>query len=231
MGDSFAVEAIHVSTAYPRSNDVALRDIYLRVPHGAIVLISGPNGAGKTTLLELILGFLRPLRGELYVLGLRMPENARYVRRRCGYVMQNFMKPPDTPYTAREVILMGLAPYKPPFFRLSRRDENLLRDLAEFLGVSGILDRPFGTLSGGQQQRIMLARALIRRPSILLLDEPFSSIDRGSRHEFSELIHSIREEWGTTILVVSHDVEPIERYADIFVEMREGRVVEEKWSS
>ncbi|MCR8453717.1 MAG: ATP-binding cassette domain-containing protein [Crenarchaeota archaeon] len=227
----YAVEMYNVSTAYPRSNDVALSNINLTVLQGDFVLITGPNGAGKTTLLELIIGFLKPLRGALYVLGLKMPENRMRVRRMCGYVMQNFMKPPETPYTALEVVLMGLAPFKKPFDGLSEWEKDLVENVLQLLGIDNIIDKPFGTLSGGQQQRIMLARALIRRPKLLLLDEPFSSIDRESRREFAELLYDIRNSYKTTILVVSHDTEPLEDLVDGIIKLKDGHIVDEKWTS
>lgn len=223
----YAVAIKNVSTSYPRSNDVALRDVSLDIAYGSITLITGPNGAGKTTLLELILGFLRPIKGKIFVLGKEMPKNAISVRRRCSYVMQNFMKPPNTPYTALNVVLMGLAPYKGPFGKLNVNEEKFLNELSKLLGVKNLLGKPFGTLSGGQQQRIMLLRALIRKPQLLLLDEPFSSIDRESREDFSRLIYDIRKRYKCTIIVVSHYTDPLIGYVDRTVVLRDGRVVNE----
>jgi len=222
---NFAVYIENVSTSYPRSNDVALRNVSIKIPYKTITLVTGPNGAGKTTLLELILGFLKPLKGSIYVLGYPMPKNAMRVRRMCGYVMQNFMKPPDTPYTAFDVAIMGLAPYKPPFAKLTDSEYDYLNRLTKLLGVEDILYKPFGTLSGGQQQRIMLLRALLRKPRLLLLDEPFSCIDQESRPEFSRLIHRIRKTYGTTIIVVSHDIGPLLGYSDSIIKMSNGRVI------
>jgi len=223
----YAVAIKNVSTSYPRSNDVALRDVSLDIPYGSITLITGPNGAGKTTLLELILGFLKPIKGKIFVLGKEMPKNAISVRKRCSYVMQNFMKPPNTPYTALDVVLMGLAPYKRPFGKLNVNEEKFLNELSKLLGVKNLLGKPFGTLSGGQQQRIMLLRALIRRPQLLLLDEPFSSIDRESREDFSRLIYDIRKRYKCTIIAVSHYTDPLIGYVDRTVVLRDGRVVNE----
>ncbi|MEX0568620.1 MAG: metal ABC transporter ATP-binding protein [Candidatus Njordarchaeota archaeon] len=225
-----AIEAKNVFTTYPKSNDVALKNININIPYKTITLITGPNGAGKTSLLELILGFLKPIRGSLYVLGMKMPKMSKKIRKMCSYVAQNFMKPPNTPYTSLDVIIMGLAPYKGPFETINKEEKEYLRDIASFLGIEDLLNRPFGTLSGGQQQRIMLARALIRRPILLLLDEPFSSIDRETRVILSSMIHSIKENFGTTIIVVSHDVKPIIDYADGIIKMKNGRIVEEKWN-
>lgn len=220
-----AIDIENVYTAYPKSNDAALKGITLKVRHGEFMLITGPNGAGKTTLLELILGFLRPIHGRVRVLGLEMPRHAKRVRKYCSYVMQDFMKPYTTPYTCKEVIFMGLAPFKAPFEGIRPREMRLFEEITTILGIGDLMDRPFGTLSGGQQQRVMLARALLRRPKILLLDEPFSSIDRESREDFADLLLDIRNMWGMTILAVTHTTEFLARHSDRIVELRDGRMV------
>ena len=222
----YAIEMRNVYTAYPKTVDVALKGVNLHIPREKLVLITGPNGAGKTTLLELILGFLRPIKGTLRVLGYDMPKYSNIVRKKCSYVMQDFMKPYNTPYTAWEVVLMGLAPYKAPFEKLSRDERELLDYLLGFLEIRDLMDKPFGTLSGGQQQRVMLARALLRRPQMLLLDEPFSSIDADSRKDFALLLNDIRKKYRMTILVVSHDVSPLLDFADIIVRLRDGKIVD-----
>ena len=225
-----AVELQDVTTAYPRSKDPALRSVTLRIPRGALALITGPNGAGKTTLLQVILGFLRPLRGRVFVLGHEIPGEALRVRRAVGYLKQDFMKPPTESFRVKQVVAMGLAPYKRPFENLTREEEERIREALRSVGMEGYEDRPLGTLSGGQQQRVMLARAIVRRPRLLLLDEPFSSVDKEGREEIARLIDRIRRSLGATVVVVSHDLSPIVGYASMLVELQDGMVrrVEEK---
>jgi len=226
-----AIYAKDVSTAYPKSGDAALVNVSLEIPYNTISLITGPNGSGKTTLLELILGFLRPLSGELLVLGYKMPKMVSIVRRNTSYLPQNFMRKSSDYYTVREVIIMGLASYYGPFQKISKKDFEFIEKVLKRLDLWGLADREIGKLSGGQQQRVMMARALARRPKLILLDEPFSCLDKESRVEVSNLINTIRREFSATILIVSHVLDPIIDYADLLIEICDGRVVKHEWIS
>jgi len=210
---------------------VALRNISVEIPSLTISLITGPNGSGKTTFLELVLGFLKPLTGELLVLGYEMPKKASKVRPQVSYLPQNFMRDERDVYTVREVILMGLASYYSPFQKLSREELNLLETITKQLDIEDLVDYPIGILSGGQQQRVMLARALIRKPKLILLDEPFSSIDRDSRSEIIDLLYGIRKNFQATIVIVSHIIEDVIDIADLLIELRDGGVVKKEWIS
>jgi len=221
----------HVFTTYTGSPDAVLKDVTLKIPHGTLVVITGPNGSGKTTLLELILGFLKPLVGDVFVLGWRMPKYARKVRSQIGYLPQNFMRNPNEPYTAREVILMGLANH-PRFHEKSLEQfDSEINSILKLLHIRDLLDIPIGKLSGGQQQKIMLARALIRKPKLLLLDEPFSSLDPQARSEVATLLYNIKRRDNMTILIVSHVIKPIQNYYDGLIELYDGNVVREEWIS
>ena len=222
--DNIAVYLENVTTAYPRCTDPALKEVSLSIEEGSIALVTGPNGAGKTTLLELILGFLRPLVGTVRILGYRIPEHVRKVRLLSSYLMQDFMRGPNETYTVKQVVSMGLAPYKPPIRSLSDKEKKRVIEAIATVGLLGLEDRPIGTLSGGQQQRVFLARVLVRQPKLILLDEPFSSLDREGRIECSELINKIKTKLNTTIVVVSHDKKPILKYVDKIIEMENGRV-------
>ncbi len=221
---NYAVELVNVTTRYPRSRDPALIDVSFKAPKESIVLITGPNGAGKTTLLQVILGFLKPLKGRIRVLGYDVPKHARLVRKSIGYLKQDFMKPKTETFRVREVVAMGLAPYKGLFQSISEEDEKAILDALRMVGAEDLLEKPFGILSGGQQQRVMLARVIVRKPKLILLDEPFSSIDKEGRAELARLIHSLRKKLGATAVIVSHDAKPLERYADLVVELRNGRI-------
>lgn len=221
---NYAIELINVTTRYPRSRDPALIDVSFKAPRKSIVLVTGPNGAGKTTLLQVILGFLKPLKGRVYVLGYEMPRYARLVRKSIGYLKQDFMKPKNETFRVKEVVAMGLAPYKGLFESLSEEDEKAIIDALRIVGAEDLVEKPFGILSGGQQQKVMLARVIVRKPKLLLLDEPFSSIDRESRAELARLIHDLRRRLGATAVVVSHDTRPLEEYSDLIVELRNGRI-------
>lgn len=219
----YAVELESVSTYYYGEKRPAIRDVSLRIPAGSLALITGPNGAGKTTLLETIIGILRARRGRVRVLGYEVPREAAKVRRMTSYVPQDFMKPPAEPFTAREVAAMGLSSMR-PLGQLTKADWNRVDQVLELLGMSECSEKPFGKLSGGQQQKIMIARALVRDPKLLLLDEPFSAVDRESRRLISRRIFPKLLNGGCTILFVSHHPEPDLLEPDIVVELEEGAI-------
>jgi len=219
--DRYAVELENVSTYYYGEKRPAIRNVSLRIPAGALVLITGPNGAGKTTLLETIIGILKARRGRIRVFDYEVPREAAKVRRMTSYVPQDFMKPPAEPFTAREVVAMGLSSLR-PLGRLEESDWNRVDQVLELLGMSEHSEKPFGKLSGGQQQKIMIARALVRDPKLLLLDEPFSAVDRESRQLISRRIFPKLLNRGCTILFVSHHPEPGLLEPDVIVELQEG---------
>lgn len=216
-----------VWVSYSGSDRPAIRDVNLEIREGELVLITGPNGAGKTTLLETSLGLLKPLIGEVRLLGVRTSSRrVLAVRKYCSYVPQDFMKPPFETYTAMHVILLGFAPYKSIFEGTNGRDIERVEYTAELLDIESLLDKPIGTLSGGQQQRVMIARALARKPKLALFDEPFSSLDRESRMIVSTSLRRYVDEENATVVVVSHDVSPIVDLADTTVKMKDGRIEE-----
>ena len=220
------VKLKNVWVAYSGSNRPAMRNINLTVSLGKLLLITGPNGAGKTTLIETCLGLLKPYRGSAYLFGVDTRSwRIRYSRKMCGFVPQDFMKPPFETYTVRHVIRLGFAPYKSIFESLTEDENRRIQRISELLEIEDLLDRPIGTLSGGQQQRAVIARALARRPKALFLDEPFSSLDREGRKLISSVIREYVDSEGASVIIVSHDVNPIIDYADIVVKMENGRII------
>ena len=209
--------------AYSGSGRPAIVGVSLSVPLGVMVLVTGPNGAGKTTLLETCLGLLKPIRGRALLLGVDTRSRGIVeVRRRCSYVPQDFMRAPHESYTARRVVELGLALSPLGARAASERVEWA----AKLLGIEDLLDRPIGTLSGGEQQKVYIARAMARRPDVLFLDEPFSSLDRESRAAVAKAIREYVNERGATALVVSHDVSPVLGLVDTIVRMNGGKIVE-----
>ncbi|MEM1976457.1 MAG: ATP-binding cassette domain-containing protein [Nitrososphaerota archaeon] len=218
-----AVELDSVSTYYYGEKRPALRDVTLRIPAGSLALIVGPNGAGKTTLLETILGLLRPRSGRIKVLGYSIPAEASKARALSSYLPQDFMKPPIEPFTAREVVAMGLASSSFSGRLLESGWKKVDRAL-ELLGMMDHADKPFGKLSGGQQQKVLLARAIVREPKLLLLDEPFSAIDLETRSYIVGEIFPGLLRGGCTILLVSHDLDYSSMDADMIIRVVDGRV-------
>lgn len=223
MSPDDAVRLEEVWVSYSGSERPAIRGISLSIGRGESVLITGPNGAGKTTLLETCLGLLKPVRGEAFLLGVNTKSRKIIeTRKLCSYVPQDFMKPPEESYTVRRVLLMGLAPLRGQF--INAELEGRIEEICAALGIRELMDEPFGRLSGGQQQRVMIARALARRPRVLLLDEPFSSLDAETRSLLADLLESYSLSEGATVIVVSHDgIAP--RRPDRILRMDQGRLI------
>jgi zinc transport system ATP-binding protein len=183
-----------------------LEEINLEVWEGDFIAMIGPNGGGKTTLLKLMLGLLKPERGRIRVMG----KPATRVSHHIGYVPQDVHINRSFPITALDVVLMGkLAPGK----RWSKNNEQDRRDALEALeriDMAGYAHRRIGELSGGQRQRVFIARALVTRPRLLLLDEPTASIDSKGQTDFFRLLKRLNRD--ITIIVVSHDLLVISTY-------------------
>jgi zinc transport system ATP-binding protein len=185
-----------------------LQDIDLEVFRGEFMGLVGPNAGGKSTLLKLILGLLRPQSGRIRVLG-AAPEEAR---RRVGYVPQYPSFQRDFPISVEQVVLLGRLGSTPSLGWYRRADrEAALHALAE-VEAADLARRRVGTLSGGQLQRVLLARALVGEPQILILDEPTANIDQRAEGDIFDLLAVLNAR--LTILVVSHDIAFISSYVD-----------------
>jgi zinc transport system ATP-binding protein len=188
------------------NGEVVLEDVNLTVRHKDFMAIIGPNGGGKTTLLKLILGLLTSVNGTIHVDG-KSPQEASPC---IGYVPQVVHMNRSFPITAIDVVLMGkLDPKK----RLSRRSAADRRDAMaalERMEMATYADKKIGMLSGGQRQRVFIARALVTRPKLLILDEPTASIDTKGQADFYRLLKELNKD--ITVLVVSHDLLVISRY-------------------
>ena len=171
-----------------------LEDLDLEVPAGAFVGVVGPSGCGKTSLLRLVMGTLAPGLGAVH----------RRSGLRIGYVPQVETVDWSFPVTVFECVLMGR-----PSGRLmpwpSRAERAAVAEALGRLGLDGLEGRHIRELSGGQQQRVFLARALVRRPDLLLLDEPTAGVDLRLRHEVLHLLHDLNAA-GTAILLTTHDL-------------------------
>lgn len=180
-----------------------LERISLRLAPGQFAGIVGPSGSGKTTVLRAILGM-----AELYHGAVRFPAAGPRERIRIGYVPQLETIDWSFPVTVEQVVLMGLAAESGPFPWSRQADRRRMSTLLERLGIAECARRHIRDLSGGQQQRVFLARALIRAPELLLLDEPTSGADIKTRHEILHLLHELNQE-GIAVLLTTHDLNSV----------------------
>ncbi len=215
----------NVWVSYSGADKPALRGVTVSLGLGKLVLVTGPNGAGKTTLLETFLGLLRPFYGEARLFGIdTRSRRILRARRLCSYVPQDFMRPPYDSYTVRQVVAMGLASHKTVLEPLTGEEEARITSVAEALGIEKLMDKPVGHLSSGQQQRVFIARALVRKPRALFLDEPFSSLDQDSRRLVADLLREYVDETRALAVVVSHDFTYIHGLADKVLVVEDGRI-------
>lgn len=202
-GRSRVIALDHIVTAYEGADRPSLHDVSLRVNRGEFVMVGGPNGAGKTTLLESINGMLPITHGSAEVCGLDVRAQGTDLRKRVGYVLQNFSFDPLTPFTSREVIMMGRYGRLGFFRRPGPEDTRHVDRAIQTLGIEDLAEKPIGTLSGGQQQKVLIAQNLAKEPEVLLLDEPYSNLDIESREHLSRILLDLTRQ-GITTVVVSH---------------------------
>jgi NitT/TauT family transport system ATP-binding protein len=177
----------------------AIRNVTFEIAAGELVCVVGPSGCGKTTLLKCVSGLLRPSRGEVVLAGKPVTEPPEEM----ALVFQEYNRSLMPWATVRNNVLLPLRHKK-----LDRAERTRLveESLAE-VGLSRFIDHYPWQLSGGMQQRVAIARALAYQPSILLMDEPFASVDAQTRGDLEDLVLQVREDYGITILFVTHDID------------------------
>ena len=183
-----------------------LHDLSVEIVQGDFVAVIGPNGAGKSTLLRLLAGILQPTSGEIELYGTPLPQFKAWEK--IGYVPQNPAKQHrDFPISVKEVIGLGLLCGSSMFQKISRAGKARVETMLERFYLQELAHRKIGELSGGQQQRVFLARAMVRQPELLLLDEPATGVDPDAKIELYRMLRDINRELGVTIVMVSHDLE------------------------
>ncbi len=216
------VEAQGLRKVYQNGVPVeALRGVDLTIKKGEFVAVQGPSGSGKSTLLHLVGTLDRPTEGELRIAGqdvLALKGNALadFRRKHIGFVFQMFYLIPEM--TALENVMLPLKPYRR---KLAFDLEARARELLEQVGLEHRMHHYPNQLSGGEQQRVAIARALVNRPTLLLADEPTGNLDAKTGEQIMHLLEILRQEYGLTILLVTHN-DAIARYADRVLYLRDG---------
>ena len=203
------IEVQNISFSFEKTP--VLKDITFRVAEGDYLGIIGPNGGGKSTLIKLLLGLLQPDSGKIRILGKDPSERAH--RHFIGYVPQRMAGSLSYfPATVDEIVRSGrYAQEKCP--NCATDDDIAVFEAMEVAGVTNLRHRLIGDLSGGQRQRVLIARALARKPKILILDEPLVGVDAAAQESFYEFLKKLNHDMGLTILFVTHDLDVIAREA------------------
>lgn len=199
------IELKGVEVAY--DNYIALENANLTVDEGDFMAITGPNGGGKTTLLKVILGLVKPTMGEvIFRKGQQTVDKLD-----IGYLPQKNMIDSKFPITVEEVVTSGLLGKKPLFSKFTSKDREKVEQTLELVGMTEKRKSAIGELSGGQLQRTLFGRAVISRPSVLVLDEPLSYIDKSFEKHFYDIIADYSKQ--ATIILVSHEMTMISQMA------------------
>ena len=192
-----------------------VKDVNLAIYPASLIGLAGPNGSGKTTLFRTILGLLPPVGGTL--------------SRNCplsnfGYVPQSAALDPQFPLSASEVVEMGAYGRVRPYQFIPKSEKERVKEILHQIGLPQLAARSFFSLSGGQKQRMLIARALMVNPKIMILDEPLSGVDEESRRSIADLLTMLARERGLAIFFSSHDLEMVQRVADSIVRIDKGQI-------
>jgi zinc/manganese transport system ATP-binding protein len=205
--------------------------VSMRVQEGEFVALLGANGSGKSTLLKALLGALPAAAGQISVLGRSPGASSGSI----GYLPQRRSFAQETRLRGSDVVRLGLdgdrwgLPLPFSWGRTASRGRAARQRVAEVIetvGATAYADRPIGELSGGEQQRLLIAQALVRRPELLLLDEPLDSLDLANQGSVAALVGEICRSEGVAALLVAHDVNPLLAYLDRVVYLARGHAVE-----
>lgn len=219
---NLAIRIEHLVAGYGKKR--VLNGLNFQVSQGESVGIIGPNGSGKTTLFKVILGLLKPWRGDISILGhqLASDRERRLTREKIGYVPQQNI-PGKLPITVHDTVLMGR--WGKNFCGLKRpglQDRKTTSDMIAWVGLAHKEWSDCRYLSGGEQQKVAIARALVREADILLLDEPTAFLDPNSRNELLALMKRLKLEQGLTLVVISHHPWQITDLTDRSWQLAEG---------
>ena len=198
----------------------AVNDISFEVLKGECLGFLGPNGAGKTTTMRMIYGFSPPTSGTLHVFGMPVQNGMREIKRRIGVAPQEMSLDPDLRVIQNLLIYAN-------YFDLPSQEANLRADeLLKFFHLEDKKNSPIDKLSGGMKRRLVVARALVNRPEVLILDEPTTGLDPQSRHLMWEKLASLKKE-GVTIVLTTHYMEEAERLCDRILLVDFGKIIEQ----
>lgn len=211
------------SVSFRYHEDWVLQEVSFRVERGEFVGVIGPNGSGKTTLLKILYRLLTPQKGEVLFELVPLKKMGRTdIAKRIAVVAQ------EThllfPFTVLETVLTGRSPYLGPLMFESEKDLEVAKKAMEWTDVLPFSERRMDELSGGERKRAFIARALAQEPEVILLDEPTSNLDIHHQMDFLDLILTLNQERGLTIVMASHDMNIASEFCDRLILLQGGRI-------
>jgi iron complex transport system ATP-binding protein len=223
-GPVFTVEGVEF--AYRGAPRLVVHGVSLSVDRGAVYAVIGPNGSGKSTLLKLLLGILKPASGSIRYEDRDIGSwSRRDLAKRIGVVGQT--EEHTFPISVREMVAMGRYPHLGPWRRSTQSDELAIETAMERCAVSDLSSRPVDQLSGGERQRARIARALAQEPATLVLDEPTVQLDIAHEMAIFDLLADLCRRDGTTVVLVTHNLNLAARYSTAMLLLNRGGTVAE----
>ena len=217
-----SIPAIKVSNLYKaysgkRGEKVALDHIDLEVPEGSFFGLLGPNGAGKSTLINILAGLVNKTSGEAFISGYDIDKQTKQARKTIGIVPQELVLDPFfPPYEALE--------YTAGFYGVPKAERRTM-EIIEAMGLKDKAHAPSRSLSGGMRRRLLIAKALVHSPKVLILDEPTAGVDVELRQQLWEYVRRLNKEQGTTVLLTTHYLEEAETLCDRIAVINHGKII------
>jgi iron complex transport system ATP-binding protein len=218
-------QILDINSIYLNYRDrMILSDVSFAVTKGEFFVIIGPNGAGKTSLLKIIAGLEKAQQGSVVIRGENITD---YTRRSISQVLAIVPQQIEVgfPFSVSETVIMGRTPHLGILGMESEKDFIIAQEAMAFTDVTHLADRKLFQLSGGELQRVIIARAICQQPDIILLDEPTTALDPAHQLKIMDLMEKFRREHGTTIIMVSHDLNLASMYGDRLLLLQDGLVV------
>jgi molybdate transport system ATP-binding protein len=212
---------INIKKKLTAASGEMLLDFNTSIEKGSLVTLYGKSGVGKTTVLRILGGLLKPEQGKIIVnnntwFNHKKNINIKPQKRKVGFVFQDYALFPNM--TVEQNLEFALA---------KNQSKNIIAELIDLIELGALKNRKPETLSGGQKQRVALARALVKKPSVLMLDEPLSALDYEIRYKLQEYILQVHNEYNLTTILISHDISEILRMSDKVVEIDNGKIIRE----
>ena len=211
-----SIEVINLSKSYKKKE--AVKDISFKVQENEIIGLLGPNGCGKTTTIAMILGLLKPSRGDVLINGLKIEENRISLLHKMNFISP-YIELPKKLTVKQNLIVYG------KLYSVKNLNDRI-EDLANKLRLKDFLKKITGELSSGQKNRVSLAKALINNPSVLLLDEPTASLDPETGDFIRTFLENYRKEKKISILLASHNMGEVKRLCTSILMMRDGLIID-----
>lgn len=207
------------------NKDHILKNLSFDLYKGDFLTIQGENGSGKSTLIKILLKDLKKDSGSIKLLGKDIEDFNDYSK--IGYVPQvNDIKKIAFPISCKEYVVLNLYKEFNIFNRPKKKSYQKVKDIFEILDINDLINKPFNTLSGGQIQKVMIARALVNNPKVLLLDEPTVGVDEESKIDFLKLLAHLNEKHQISILMISHELDLIKKFSKKTIKLKNGRIID-----